>query len=71
MYIYSFLFTSVLDFKTVKGINNDTVIHRALNPASPDLAIEVSLFFVKYELINWVSDIWIAIPGILRARDCN
>lgn len=69
IYTYIYLFTSNLDFKTVKGIKTDTVTHRALNPASPDLTIEVPLSLVKYELINWVSDMWIAIPGMLRARD--
>lgn len=34
-------FTSTLVFKTVKGISTETVIHRALNPATPDLTIEV------------------------------
>lgn len=65
----SYLLTSTLVFKTVKGINTETVIHRALNPAIPDFTIEVWLFFVRYEYINCVSDIWMAIPGILRTRD--
>lgn len=64
-----YLLTSILVFKTVKGISTVTVIHRALNPAIKDFTIEVWLFLVKYEYINWVRDIWMAIPGILRARD--
>lgn len=35
------LLTSILVFKTVKGISTVTVIHRALNPAIPDFTIEV------------------------------
>lgn len=53
----------------MKGINTETVMHRAVNPAIPDFMMDDWLFLVKCKYINWVSDIWMATPGILRASD--